>query len=61
MSAALVDEPLIARVMTLRKQGKTQDEIAAEVRAVQSTVGKILRRNGLGGYLTPTKRTRGEN
>ena len=61
MTAALVDEPLIARVMALRKQGKTQVEIAVEVRAVQSTVGKILRRNGLGGYLRPPKRVRGEN
>ena len=61
MSAALVDEPLIAKVLTLRKQGKTQVEIAVEVRAVQSTVSRILRRNDLGGYLTRPKRVRGEN
>jgi orotate phosphoribosyltransferase-like protein len=46
-----VDENLIDHIIVLRNQGKTQEEIAVELRIVQSTVSVILRRNGLGGYL----------
>jgi transcriptional regulator len=52
----IVDEPLIAKVKALRKEGKTQDEIAVELGVVQSTVSIILRRVDLGGRLASARR-----
>jgi transcriptional regulator len=50
MSGKIVDDPLLAeRVKALRGQGMTQDQIAVELRIVQSTVSAILRQCGLGG------------
>ena len=45
----VVDERLIAKAMALRKQGRTQEEIAVELGVVQGTVSTILRQHGLGG------------
>ena len=55
----VVDERLIAKAMALRKQGRTQEEIAVELGVVQGTVSTILRQHGLGGRLAlENKRTR---
>jgi hypothetical protein len=54
----VVDERLIARAMALRKQGRTQEEIAVEVGLVQSTVSTILRQHGLGGKLVKAQKLR---
>ena len=55
----VVDERLIAKAMALRKQGRTQEEIAVELGVVQGTVSTILRQHGLGGRLAlANKRTR---
>jgi predicted transcriptional regulator len=47
----VVDELLIAKAVALRKQGRTQEEIAVELGVVQGTVSTILRQRGLGGKL----------
>jgi transcriptional regulator len=47
----VVDERLIAKALALRKQGRTQEEIAVELGGVQGTVSVILRQHGLGGRL----------
>ena len=39
------------RVKALREEGKTQEQIAAELRIAQCTVSAVLRRDGLGGRL----------
>jgi hypothetical protein len=51
MSRQIVDARLAEKVKALREEGKTQDQIAAELRIVQSTVSAILRQAGLGGRL----------
>jgi predicted transcriptional regulator len=51
MSRQIVDARFAEKVKALREEGKTQDQIAAELRIVQSTVSAILRRGGLGGRL----------
>ena len=58
MSGQIVDALLIEKVKALREQGKTQEQIAAELRIAQSTVSAILRRGGLGGRLTNGRRLR---
>ena len=58
MSGQIVDARLIEKVKALREQGKTQEQIAAELRIAQSTVSAILRRGGLGGRLTNGRRLR---
>ena len=52
MGGKIIDAQLAEKVRALRDQGKTQEQIAAELRIVQSTVSVILRRSGLGGHLT---------
>jgi orotate phosphoribosyltransferase-like protein len=55
----VVDERLIAKAMALRKQRRTQEEIAVELGVVQGTVRTILRQHGLGEHLAlANKRTR---
>jgi orotate phosphoribosyltransferase-like protein len=50
MSGKIIDNAELAeKVKALRNEGKTQDQIAVELRIVQSTVSAILRRGGLGG------------
>jgi transcriptional regulator len=50
MSGKIVDDPQLAeKVKALREQGMTQEQIAVELRIVQSTVSAILRQGGLGG------------
>ena len=49
MGGKVVDAQLAKKVKALRDEGKTQEQIAAELRIVQSTVSKILRQYGLGG------------
>ena len=57
MSGKIVDDPQLAeKVMALRSEGKTQDQLAVELRIVQSTVSAILRRGGLGGRLARAKK-----
>ena len=56
MSRQIVDGRLDEKVKALRQEGKTQEQIAAELRIVQSTVSAILRRGGLGGRLLSAKR-----
>jgi transcriptional regulator len=56
MSGKIVDAQLPEKVKALREEGKTQEQIAAELRIVQSTVSVILRRCGLGGRLTSARR-----
>lgn len=46
-----VDARAVARAVALRKQGKTQEEIAVALGVAQSTISIILRRNDLGGQL----------
>ena len=55
----LGDQLLVAKVKALRKEGKTQNEIAVEVGVTQGTISVILRQSGLGGHLTPTRRVKG--
>ena len=54
-----IDASLIAQTMALRKQGKTQEEIAVALGVVQSTISVILRRNNLGGHLVQGRKVRG--
>jgi transcriptional regulator len=56
MGGKIVDAQLAEKVKRLRGEGKTQEQIAAELRIVQSTVSIILRRSGLGGRLTSARR-----
>ena len=49
MGGKIIDAQLAEKVKALRDEGKTQEQIAAELRIVQSTVSKILRQYGLGG------------
>jgi transcriptional regulator len=48
---ARVDQRLIHAAIALRKQGKTQEEIATELGVVQGTISIILRAHGWGGQL----------
>ena len=56
MSGQIVDAGLAEKVKALREEGKTQEQIAAELRIAQSTVSFILRRSGLGGRLISARR-----
>jgi transcriptional regulator len=56
VSRKIVDARLAEKVKALREEGKTQEQIAAELRIVQSTVSTILRRCGLGGRLISARR-----
>ena len=57
--ARTVDQRLIFEALALRRQGKTQEEIAVELGVAQGTVSVILRQHGLGGRLAQAnKRTR---
>jgi transcriptional regulator len=57
MGGKIIDNAQLAeKVKALRKQGKTQDQIAVEVRIVQSTVSVILRQCGLSGRLARAKK-----
>jgi transcriptional regulator with XRE-family HTH domain len=51
MGGKIIDAQLAEKVKALRDEGKTQEQIAAELRIVQSTVSKILRQYGLGGFV----------
>ena len=46
MGGKIIDAQLAEKVRALRNEGKTQDQIAVELRIVQSTVSAILRRDG---------------
>jgi predicted transcriptional regulator len=52
----VVDERLIAKAKALRKQGRTQEEIAVELGVTQGTISVILRQHGLGGKLVKTQK-----
>jgi transcriptional regulator len=56
MGGKIVDAQLAEKVKALRNEGKTQDQIAVELRIVQSTVSAILRRDGLGGPITSARK-----
>jgi DNA-binding CsgD family transcriptional regulator len=56
MSGQIVDARLAEKVKALREEGKTQEQIAVELRIAQSTVSTILRRDGLGGRLISATR-----
>ena len=57
MSGKIVDaQELAEKVRALREQGMTQDQIAVELRIVQSTVSAILRQCGLGGRRAGAKK-----
>jgi DNA-binding CsgD family transcriptional regulator len=56
MSGQIVDARLAEKVKALREDGKTQEQIAVELRIAQSTVSTILRRGGLGGRLISARR-----
>ena len=47
MGGKIVDAQLAEKVKALRDEGKTQEQIAVELRIVQSTVSVILRRAAL--------------
>ena len=49
--APIVDQRLIHDAIALRKRGKTQEEIAAELKVSQGTISCILRAHGWGGQL----------
>jgi len=54
----VVDERLIAKAKALRRQGKTQEEIAVELGVTQGAISGILRRHGLGGRLVKAQKLR---
>ena len=56
MGGKIVDAQLAEKVKALRDEGKTQTQIAVELRIVQSTVSVILRRDGLGGPIASARR-----
>ena len=56
MGGKIIDAQLAEKVRALRNEGKTQDQIAVELRIVQSTVSAILRRDGLGGPITSARK-----
>ena len=57
MSGKIIDNAKLAeKVKALREQGMTQDQIAVELRIVQSTVSAILRQSGLGGRRASDKK-----
>ena len=56
MGGKIIDAQLAEKVKALRNEGKTQDQIAVELRIVQSTVSAILRRDGLGGPITSARK-----
>jgi DNA-binding CsgD family transcriptional regulator len=56
MRGQIVDARLAEKVKALREEGKTQEQIAVELRIAQSTVSTILRRGGLGGHLISARR-----
>jgi Uncharacterized membrane-associated protein/domain len=47
-----VDERFIEEAVALRKQGKKQEEIAAELGVAQGTISYVLRKRGFGGWLS---------
>ena len=47
-----VDEQFMDEAVALRKQGKKQEEIAAELGVAQGTISSILRKRGFGGGLS---------
>jgi transcriptional regulator with XRE-family HTH domain len=53
-----VNSRMIHRIKQLRAQGKTQEEIAAEVGLAQGSVSIVLRAQGLGGPLKKIRRRR---
>ena len=57
MSGKIIDDAKLAeKVKALREKGMTQDQIAVELRIVQSTVSAILRQGGLGGRRASAKK-----
>jgi DNA-binding CsgD family transcriptional regulator len=56
VSRQIVDARLAEKVKALREEGKTQEQIAVDLRIAQSTVSTILRRGGLGGRLVSARR-----
>jgi DNA-binding CsgD family transcriptional regulator len=56
VSRQIVDARLAEKVKALREEGKTQEQIAVDLRIAQSTVSTILRRGGLGGRLVCARR-----
>lgn len=59
MTIRYVDARMIAQAVALRKQGKTQEEIAVALGIAQSTVSVVLRQNDLGGQLVQARKVRG--
>jgi len=53
-----IDQRLVYEAVALRKQGKTQEEIATELGIVQGTVSTVLRAHGWGGPLVKPQRRR---
>ena len=56
MGGQIIDARLTEKVEALREEGRTQEQIAAELRIAQSTVSVILRRNGRGGRLASARK-----
>ena len=46
-----VDQRLVHDAIELRKQGKTQAEIAVALKVAQGTISVVLRAHGFGGHL----------
>jgi transcriptional regulator len=55
--APKVDQRLIREALSLRKQGKTQEEIAVQLGITHPPVSIILRANGAGGRLVRARRS----
>ena len=49
--AKRVDDQFVADAVALRKQGRKQEEIAAELGVTQGTISSVLRKQGFGGGL----------
>ena len=49
MKPRAVDQRLVDDAIALRKQGRTQGEIAAELKVAQATISIVLRAHGWGG------------
>ena len=47
-----VNEQFVTEAVALRKQGKKQEEIAAELGVTQGTISSVLRKRGFGGGLS---------
>lgn len=52
---AKINEQLIERIKELRAKGRTQAEIAVELKLSQGTISYVLRRVGLSGKLVRKK------